>query len=82
MECAKDNIFFCPRDQLAETSPVRRRQSQTTRNAFTISARETNSQKLVTRSLVMRKIIITKCAQDKNYFCSRDQLAERAPVRR
>jgi hypothetical protein len=34
VERAQDNIFVCTRDQLAEKSPVRRRQSQTTRNAF------------------------------------------------
>jgi uncharacterized protein YlxP (DUF503 family) len=56
MERAQDSIFFCSRDQLAEKAPVRRRQSQTTRNVFTISAAETNSQKLATRSLVITKI--------------------------
>jgi hypothetical protein len=55
MELAQNSIFFCPRDQLAETCPDRRRQLQTTRNAFTIPAREINSQKLATRSLVMTK---------------------------
>jgi hypothetical protein len=29
-----------------------------------------------------QKLIITKCAQDNNFVCSRDQLAESAPVRR
>jgi hypothetical protein len=56
MERAQDSISSCSRDQLAEKASVRRRQSQTTRNAFTISARETSSQKLATRSLVMTKI--------------------------
>jgi hypothetical protein len=56
MERAQDSVFFCSRDQLAEKAPVQRRQSQTTRNAFTISARVINSQMLATRSLVMAKI--------------------------
>jgi hypothetical protein len=81
MERAQDSIFFCPRDQLAEEAPVRRRQSQTTRNAFIISARETNSQKLATRSLVMTRINNHKMRSDNNFFCSRDQIAEIAPVR-
>jgi hypothetical protein len=34
VERAQDSIICCPRDQLAETSSVRRRQSQPTRNAF------------------------------------------------
>jgi hypothetical protein len=56
MERAQDSKFIFPKNQLAENAPVRRRQSQTTRNVFTISARETNWQKLATRSLVMTKI--------------------------
>jgi hypothetical protein len=45
-----------PEGPARKTSLFWRRQSQTTRNAFTISARETNLQNLATRLLVMTKI--------------------------
>jgi hypothetical protein len=57
MERAQDSIFFRSRDQLVENAPARRRQSQMARNAPTISARETNSWKLATRSHVLLHLL-------------------------